>query len=846
MAKINLAQMFTGGGDPGAPITPRQMQLAQALMSSPSPGSIPTTGAGIAHIADKALRGYIAGDASRKEAAQEAEGNALMGQLAQMMMGGFGGGMGGDTGGADLPAPGAPSSTGSAPAPGMGEGDFVNQSGAPAQSFGGSQQDFISQMMPYAMEVSAQTGVDPRIIIAQGALESGWGKSAPGNNFFGIKSHGKPGGQTLATSEVINGQTQRINDSFRTFGSMGDSVRGYGEFLQQNPRYRPMMQAQGLDAQIEELARSGYATDPNYGSKIRSIAGGIQIAPPDVGNNMAAAPGVEPFMPNAADMPTPAPPAMGMTGPSPQSLAQMLGEPSMNVFQSGGMRGMAAGNYPGMGEFGMQGGQTPMQPGDPMSGMGLGVEGIQGGPKIMGRMLSQGQPFEPMPPDAPGGIVEQVLARQGGAPPMNIAPPQATYASGGAPQPQQSPMPQQMIDPNQYAGGDWIPPDVGRQLAAQQMQQAGQPVPQQLARALMGDQGGMQAPQAAMASMPGAMPQQGGMPSQGAPQGAQGMPQAPQGGQNFDAILQQALVNPRTRSAAIQILQQRQAAMQEQQQQQRLDAAADAAGIDRRLMADPALARAVLAQQSGGAGGDATMGLTPIYGEDAEGNPVLLQMSNRGGVATADLPEGVQIRRDPIRIDAGTQTILLDPITRQQIGVVPKNNREAASETAAGTVEGRTQAESVANAPNAVVQADTILSDIDSIINDPGLDNTVGWGSYVPFDIPGFNAETRSRLNKLEGQAFLQAFESLKGGGQITEPEGKKATQAIARLGQAQTPSEFRKALGEFREVIAAARDRSARRLPQGQDGGQGEPSAAVAPSRSGSGPRIISVEPVQ
>src|SRR5690606_40882563 len=69
------------------------------------------------------------------------------------------------------------------------------------------------------LSVSAETGVDPRIIIAQAAIETGWGAHAPGNNFFGIKSHGKGGGQTLTTQEVVNGKRVTVKDSFRRFRS---------------------------------------------------------------------------------------------------------------------------------------------------------------------------------------------------------------------------------------------------------------------------------------------------------------------------------------------------------------------------------------------------------------------------------------------------------------------------------------------------------------------------------------------------------------------------------------------------------------------------------------------------
>ncbi|MEX0282111.1 MAG: glycoside hydrolase family 73 protein [Arenibacterium sp.] len=146
-------------------------------------------------------------------------------------------------------------------------------------STGGSQNKnrgaFIQQITPYAETAAAQLNIDPRIVIAQAALETGWGRSAPGNNFFGIKSHGKPGGNTLATKEVIEGQTVSVNDSFRAYGSMGESVQGYVDFLKSNPRYQPMLQAEGLEAQVAALGASGYATDPDYASKILSIANSI-------------------------------------------------------------------------------------------------------------------------------------------------------------------------------------------------------------------------------------------------------------------------------------------------------------------------------------------------------------------------------------------------------------------------------------------------------------------------------------------------------------------------------------------------------------------------------------------
>lgn len=133
-------------------------------------------------------------------------------------------------------------------------------------------QQFIQQIMPYAIEASKRTGVDPRIIVGQAALESNYGQSAPGLNFFGIKSHGREGGQTLNTTEYGSGGAYKTADSFRKYGSMGESVDDYARFILENKRYAPVREAQGIDAQLAALQKSGYATDPQYASKVGSIA----------------------------------------------------------------------------------------------------------------------------------------------------------------------------------------------------------------------------------------------------------------------------------------------------------------------------------------------------------------------------------------------------------------------------------------------------------------------------------------------------------------------------------------------------------------------------------------------
>ena len=167
---------------------------------------------------------------------------------------------------------------------------YSGQAPSAPMAQGGNKQAFIEAMMPHALAVSAQTGLDPRLVIAQSAQETGWGKSAPGNNYFGIKSHGKAGGNTMATNEVINGQTVRINDSFRGYGDMGESALGYASFLKENPRYRDMLSAPDLDSQVAALGRSGYATDPNYAASVGSIARSIPMPDGSVSMSTQGAP----------------------------------------------------------------------------------------------------------------------------------------------------------------------------------------------------------------------------------------------------------------------------------------------------------------------------------------------------------------------------------------------------------------------------------------------------------------------------------------------------------------------------------------------------------------------------
>ena len=140
---------------------------------------------------------------------------------------------------------------------------------------------FYNTYLPLAQDVSRRTGLDPRLVLAQAALESGWGKGAAGGNFFGIKSHGRPNGQTLVTTEYQGGQYVPQEASFRTYDRPEQSFYDYGSFILDNPRYRAVMDAGSLQDQIAAMGASGYATDPEYSRKLSGI---VEMFGADGGN----------------------------------------------------------------------------------------------------------------------------------------------------------------------------------------------------------------------------------------------------------------------------------------------------------------------------------------------------------------------------------------------------------------------------------------------------------------------------------------------------------------------------------------------------------------------------------
>lgn len=140
--------------------------------------------------------------------------------------------------------------------------------------------DFVHQLSEPAREASRRTGMPAPLILAQAALETGWGRreiptSDGGNshNLFGIKAGADWHGPTteVVTHEYINGQRTRVVDSFRVYDSYAEAFEDHGRLISDNPRYAPVLQAADAGQAARALQTGGYATDPAYADKLVAL-----------------------------------------------------------------------------------------------------------------------------------------------------------------------------------------------------------------------------------------------------------------------------------------------------------------------------------------------------------------------------------------------------------------------------------------------------------------------------------------------------------------------------------------------------------------------------------------------
>jgi flagellar protein FlgJ len=145
-----------------------------------------------------------------------------------------------------------------------------------------SAENFVDRMMPLARRAAARLGVPAEGIVAQAALETGWGQhvmhrpdGTPAWNLFGIKAGGDWNGDTVTARsvEVRDGEIVTETSRFRAYGSPAEAVEDYLRLIGRSGRYQAVL-ASGDDVGTfaRELQRAGYATDPEYAAKIQRVA----------------------------------------------------------------------------------------------------------------------------------------------------------------------------------------------------------------------------------------------------------------------------------------------------------------------------------------------------------------------------------------------------------------------------------------------------------------------------------------------------------------------------------------------------------------------------------------------
>ena len=139
--------------------------------------------------------------------------------------------------------------------------------------------DFLDRMESAAAVAARETGIPKRLILAQAALETGWGKheitradGRPSFNVFNIKATGWDGDAArVTTTEYAGSQRYTTQAEFRAYDSYEQAFSDYARLLTQSPRYKPVVDAPTAEHAARALQNCGYATDPAYANKLVSI-----------------------------------------------------------------------------------------------------------------------------------------------------------------------------------------------------------------------------------------------------------------------------------------------------------------------------------------------------------------------------------------------------------------------------------------------------------------------------------------------------------------------------------------------------------------------------------------------
>lgn len=159
----------------------------------------------------------------------------------------------------------------------------VEESAVPARANNNTSDhvnQFVQTLSAPAQAASATTGVPAELILAQAALETGWGRHEiatrsghNSHNLFGIKAGSHWQGKTtdIVTHEYINGRRTQVVDTFRVYDSFEHAFTDYARLIGNNPRYAGVVQAPTAELAARELQRGGYATDPRYADKLVAV-----------------------------------------------------------------------------------------------------------------------------------------------------------------------------------------------------------------------------------------------------------------------------------------------------------------------------------------------------------------------------------------------------------------------------------------------------------------------------------------------------------------------------------------------------------------------------------------------
>jgi len=146
-------------------------------------------------------------------------------------------------------------------------------------------EQFVAMVLPTIRRAAAALGVNPVGMLAQAALETGWGQrmprtadGAPSLNLFGVKAgEGWSGARAVADTVEFtrDGVGAQRRTAFRAYGSIEESVADFAHLLANSPRYRDAVGAGGdAQAYVDGIAKAGYATDPEYGNKLSQMLNG--------------------------------------------------------------------------------------------------------------------------------------------------------------------------------------------------------------------------------------------------------------------------------------------------------------------------------------------------------------------------------------------------------------------------------------------------------------------------------------------------------------------------------------------------------------------------------------------